>query len=111
MEGNLRYARNLLAKYSIDLIRNHPLIGVGIGNDRILLFDKMRSIYFSSKLLGGIRIIFGAATPLWLLYWWCIIIFILKIYIAIIKNTDTDAIDVICIFMIGFFLYFYQKLF
>jgi len=109
MEGNFFKddARNLLTKYSIDLIRNHPLTGVGIGNDRILLADKMRSIYFSSEVAGWYphNIFMELLLHFGFFIGGAIILYVLKlIYVSTIKNTDTNAIDVICIFMgIGFF--------
>ncbi|NLN48822.1 MAG: O-antigen ligase family protein, partial [Clostridiales bacterium] len=36
-------ARNSLFNYSIELVREHPLVGVGIGNDRLLLAAKMQN--------------------------------------------------------------------
>ena len=98
-------ARVRLFKYSLDILKANPLLGVGLGKDRILLAGKIGSgiseaigwyphnIFLEISLHFGIFI--GGA----------VILFLLRvIYISIFRNTDKYAVDSVCIFMgIGFF--------
>lgn len=99
-------ARSLLSKYSIELIMQHPLIGVGIGNDRLLLANKMQNIgvleaigWYPHNIFLEFLLQFGVVLG------GAIIIFMLIVlYKSIVGNFEKDAVDIICIFIgIGFF--------
>jgi hypothetical protein len=94
-------ARNLLSEYSINLISEHALLGLGIGTDRIVLANKMQisvvaetigwyphNIFLELLLHFGIFI--GGAI---------IVYMFMIIYTTIFRNFDKDAADVICIFI------------
>lgn len=99
-------ARNALMEYSKELILKHPLLGVGIGNDRLLLANKMQNsgtleamgwyphnIFLEFLLQFGV--ILGGAI---------IIFMLIVLYKSIFWNYDKDPVDIICIFIgIGLF--------
>ncbi|MBS4025866.1 MAG: hypothetical protein KGZ96_09360 [Clostridia bacterium] len=100
-------ARNLLTKYSIDLIKEYPLIGVGMGKDRMLLADKMGSTNLLAEAVGWyphnifleillhFGVFIGGAV---------ILLMIRVIYISTFKSNNKDVTDITCIFIgIGFF--------
>lgn len=109
MEGSFLqdYTRNLLKKYSVDLIGEHPLIGVGIGKDRILLGDKLGSSNLTLEVIGWYphNIFLEILLHFGIIIGCVIIIYMLKIlYTITLKNMHKDAVDVICIFIsIGLF--------
>lgn len=99
-------ARSLLLKYSIDLISKYPIIGVGIGNDRILIANKF-GITNISKAMGWYphNIFLELLLHFGLFMGSVAIIILIKLFYAtVFKNKNKDAVDVICIFLgIGLF--------
>lgn len=99
-------ARNLLSEYSINIINEHSLLGVGIGTDRILLADKME-ISIVAETIGWYphNIFLEILLHFGIFIGGAIIVYMLMVmYTTIFRNSDKDAIDVICIFIgIGFF--------
>lgn len=100
-------ARNVLFNHSIELIKEHPFTGVGMGNERILLANKMGKDNIMSETIGWyphnffleILLHFGIFIGTAIL-----IILVKIIFTTITKNSNKDAIDIICIFIgIGFF--------
>lgn len=95
-------ARNLLSKYSIDLIRENPLIGVGVGNDRILLGNKMGSSDIFSEAVGWYphNLFLEILLHFGIIIGGIIILALIKIlYTTTFKNKNTDDTDIICIFI------------
>lgn len=99
-------ARNLLSKYSLDLIKDHPLLGVGIGNDRILLASKMQAGSMN-EIIGWYphNIFLEVVLHFGFVIGGVIILYMVKvIFTAIFQNPDKEAVDIICIFTgVGFF--------
>jgi len=100
MEGNFfeDQARNRLVVQSLEAIKENPFFGVGIGNDRIILANKMGS----NEIIGWyphniviefilqFGIIVGSIS---------ILLLLIIILTTILKNKDKVAVDVICIFI------------
>lgn len=97
--------RDALRQYSIQLLTENPLTGVGIYNDRILLANHFRdslsevagtyphNIFIEVLLQFGL--ILGSLMIIWLLW---------IIYRVTLKNKNKDTKDIILIFLaIGFF--------
>lgn len=102
--------RDALRQYSIQLLTENPLTGVGIYNDRILLANHFRdslsevagsyphNIFIEVLLQFGL--IAGSLMIIWLLW---------IIYRGILKNKNKDTKDIVVIFLaIGFFPLFFS---
>ena len=109
MEGNFfkDNARIQLIAYSVDLLKEKPLFGVGLGYDRILLADKMGSANILSEIVGWYphNIFLEILLHFGLFFGSVAILFMIRVlYISIFKNANKYAVDTICIFMgVGFF--------
>jgi len=99
-------SRSLLLKISIDLINKYPILGVGIGRDRLLIANEL-GISDMTKAVGWYphNIFLEILLHFGLFLGSVIIIFLMKLFFtAILNNKNKDAVDIICIFMgIGFF--------
>lgn len=109
MEGSFfeDSARGLLAKHSIDLIKKYPISGVGVGNERILLINKMGSNGTLSEAMGWYphNIFLEILLHFGIFIGGAIVFFIIKILCTtIFKNINKDGTDIVCIFVgIGLF--------
>lgn len=105
-------ARNTLTHYSREIIKKFPLLGVGVGKDRILLSDIMGGGEAVEQMLGWYphNIFIEIIMQLGIIIGCLVIVYMLKIiYIAIFRNEDKYSKDVVCIFIsIGFFPLFFS---
>jgi O-antigen ligase len=106
-------SRNSLIEYSIDLLKEYPFMGVGVGNDRILLAEKIGSNNIFAEAAGWYphNIFLEILLHFGLFLGGIFIFFIIKaIYVSVFKNKNKEAADIICIFIgIGLFPLFFSR--
>ena len=95
-----------LITHSVDLLKQHPLLGVGVGYDRILLAERMGAVDALSEAAGWYphNIFLEMLLHYGLFIGGLLILLLLRIvYVTAIKGSG-DASDLICVFAaIGFF--------
>jgi O-antigen ligase len=97
--------RDMLRKYSVQLLLDNPFFGVGIYNDRIILANEMganageTSGFYPHNIFLEVLLHFGLIIGSLMILW-----FLWIVFKAIFKSKKKDAKDVILVFLgFGFF--------
>ena len=106
-------SRVSLVEYSIELLKQYPLLGVGVGNDRLLLANKIGVANSLSEVVGWYphNIFLEILLHFGIIIGSILIIYMLRImYVSVRKIKNKDVIDIISIFIgIGFFPLFFSS--
>lgn len=105
-------ARDKLIGYSIDLIAQNPLVGVGLGKDRILLASRMGSNDPLSEAVGWYphNIVLEILLHFGVIAGSTILLYLIRLlFISIFRAPDEEMSETICIFAgIGLFPLFFS---